>query len=160
MTTTTAIEKLTALFNDNEELFNETIEELDSYNGYLGDDRYYEMYMLDEFYQGENATEILARAFYGYDGDFTDKDGNHTEPFNPNKDYFTYNGYGNLVSAYYKDYSGHLDDWFINAVIENAYNCNFSDEVMEIIDDIDDTEETDETAAEKITGINSDIATA
>jgi hypothetical protein len=150
MTTTTAIEKLTALFNDNEELFNWTIEALDSYNGYLGDDRYYEMYMLDEFYTETNPTELLARAFYGYDDMYKDENGKHPEAFNPNREYFYYNGYGNLVSSDIIDYSTHHDDYFIQAVIDNAYNCDFPDEVMEIIDAIDDTEETDETAAEKL----------
>ena len=141
MTTTTAIEKLTALFNDNEDLFNETIEALDSYNGYLGDDRYYEMDMLDEFYTGTNPTELLTRAFYGYDDTYKDENGNHTEAFNPNREYFYYNGYGNLVSSDIIDYSAHLDDYFIQDVIENAHDWDFPDEVMEIIDDIDDTAE-------------------
>ena len=30
-------------FKNNEEIFNECIEELDNYNGYLGDNRYYFM---------------------------------------------------------------------------------------------------------------------
>lgn len=34
-----ATEKIIAWFKENEEVFNDCIEELDSYNGYLGDDR-------------------------------------------------------------------------------------------------------------------------
>lgn len=41
-------EKIKAYFEENEEIFNACIEELDSYNGYLGDDRYYPMDELDE----------------------------------------------------------------------------------------------------------------
>lgn len=36
-------QELKDLFEEDNALFNETIEELDSYNGYLGDDRYYFM---------------------------------------------------------------------------------------------------------------------
>ena len=34
-------EKIIIYFKEHEELFNDCIEELDSYNGYLGDNRYY-----------------------------------------------------------------------------------------------------------------------
>ena len=125
---------LTVLFQENEDLFNETIEQLDGYNGYLGDDRYYDMDELDEFYHGTDPTEILRRAFYGYDEDYTDKDGNYTEPFNPNSDYFRYNGYGNLVSANWKDYSDHLDDYFLNEIIENAGHLDLDSEITELIE--------------------------
>ena len=37
------IEKIVEYFKENESVFNDCIEELDSYNGYLGDDRYYSM---------------------------------------------------------------------------------------------------------------------
>lgn len=135
---------LTELFENDSELFNNTIEELDSYNGYLGDDRYYSMEELDELYADTDPTEILNRAFFGYDGDYTDKDGNYTEPFNPNKPYFTFNGYGNLVSAYYKDYSAHLDDYFLDELIDNANHLYLENEVREIIDDIGEEEEEEE----------------
>ena len=39
-------------FKDHPEDFIDCMEELDAYDGYLGDDRYYEMSMLDEFYCG------------------------------------------------------------------------------------------------------------
>ena len=42
------IEKILEYFKNNEEIFNNCIEELDSYNGYLNDDRYYEMEMLND----------------------------------------------------------------------------------------------------------------
>lgn len=139
MTKETAIEKIKAYFEENESEFEEAIEELDSYNGYLSDDRYYSMEELDELYHDSDPIEILNRAYFGYSEDFTDKDGNHTEPFNPNADYFRFNGYGNLVSTNYKDYSDKLDHWFIESYIENAYNLyNVPDEVQEIIDNIED----------------------
>lgn len=115
MTTTTkrdqAIADIIAFFEEHEDIYNDCVEELDSYNGYLGDDRYYYMEDLDDLYSGCPASEVLARAFHGYDesgGEFC-----------PHRDYFKYNGYGNLVSTDYKDYSAHLDHWAVEAMQEN-----------------------------------------
>lgn len=90
-----------AYFENNEDVFNDCMGELDGYNGYLGDDRYYSMDELDEFYRDSDPLEILRRAYYGRDDDTwtTDSNGNKTYgEFNPNRDYFYYNGYGNLCS--------------------------------------------------------------
>ena len=46
--------KIIAYFDKHEDIYNEAAEELDAYNGYLGDDRYYSMDELDELY---NSTE-------------------------------------------------------------------------------------------------------
>lgn len=113
-----------AYFEENNDIFADCIEELDSYNGYLGDDRYYSMDELDEFYNGVEPSEILRRAFYGYDSETytTDSSGNREYgAFNPNRDYFTYNGYGNLVSSDYKDYSDKLDRYAVEEMSENRY---------------------------------------
>jgi hypothetical protein len=117
-------ENIIRYFENNEDIFNSCIEELDSYNGYLGDDRYYDMYMLDDFYAETKASELLERAFYGHDADawHTDAHGEKIyDAFNPNRNYFTYNGYGNLVSADYKDYSAHLDSWVVESMLDNRY---------------------------------------
>lgn len=136
MTREAAVDAVLDYFKENEEEFNSAIEALDSYNGYLGDDRYYEMDMLDEFYHDVQPTEFLNRVFYGYDED-TSTENNHTE-FNPNREYFRYNGYGNLVSADYKDYSAHLDTWFTESYIENADSLyDIPAEVQTIIDSIE-----------------------
>lgn len=123
-----------AYFENNEDLFNDCMEELDSYNGYLNDHRYYSMDELNEFYTGCEPIEVLYRAYYGRDDDTwtTDSNGNKTYgEFNPNRDYFYYNGYGNLVSSDYKDYSHLLDNYAIEAMNENR--C--------YIDSIDNDEE-------------------
>lgn len=125
------------LFESNEELFNQTIEELDGYNGYLGDDRYYEMDILSEFYSGTDPIDLLNRAFFGYDSEswYTDATGNKVYgSFNPNRSYFSYNGYGNLVSSDYKDYSMYLDDYFINAVIDNQDYLYLDDEILKVLE--------------------------
>lgn len=130
----TTAKKIIAYFEENEEVFNRCIEELDGYNGYLGDDRYYSMDEIDDLYSGQSATEILIRAFYGYDSE-TWSTSAHGEkeygPFNPNRDYFSFNGYGNLVSSDYKNYYGHLDGYAVEAMAENRL----------YIDSIEDDEE-------------------
>ena len=128
--------QLKELFEQDEQLFNAAIEELDSYNGYLNDDRYYSMDELNDLYSGTEPLELLQRAFFGWDEDTwsTDSSGNKTYgEFNPNREYFTYNGYGNLVSSNYKDYSYFLDDYFIDSLIENAEYLYLDDEITNII---------------------------
>ena len=132
-------------FKSNENVFNDCMEELDGWNGYLGDDRYYEMYDLDEFYSDCKPSELLMRVFYGYDED-TSSENNHTE-FNPNREYFRYNGYGNLVSADYKDYSDHLDHWAIESLSENRNHIDAIDddsELSELFDSLEEVETEEE----------------
>ena len=138
-------------FKENEDVFNECIEDLDSWNGYLGDNRYYEMYMLDEFYGGLDASEVLNRAYFGYDADSWHTD-SHGEKiygaFCPNRDYFTFNGYGNLVSSDWKDYSAFLDEYIVEELANNRgniYTINENDELSALFDEYEESEgENDE----------------
>ena len=146
----TTVKKIIDYFNDNENLFNSCMEELDSYNGYLGDDRYYSMDELDEFYNGTEPLEVLRRAYYGRDDDTytTDSNGNRTYgEFNPNRDYFYYNGYGNLVSSDYKDYTAHLDEYAIEAMSENRSYIDTiadDDELTALFDELEQDENEEE----------------
>lgn len=130
-------------FENNEDIFNDCMEELDSYNGYLGDDRYYLMDELDELHNGIEPSELLRRAFFGYDEETytTDRDGNKTYgAFNPNREYFRYNGYGNLVSADYKDYTGMLDKYAVESMSENRLyvdSIEQSDELAALFDELE-----------------------
>jgi hypothetical protein len=136
-------EQLKELFDQDEELFNSTIEELDSYNGYLNDNRYYSMDELNEFFNGFEPIEILNRAYFGRDDDsyITDAAGNKQyNEFNPNREYFYFNGYGNLVSSDYKDYSYLLDDYFINSLLENYESLYIDDSIIEIIEGAEEDE--------------------
>lgn len=141
------IEKIIEYFEENEEVFNACIEELDSYNGYLNDDRYYLMEDLNEFYNGTDPIELLNRAYYGRDDDTwtTDASGNKTYgEFNPNREYFYYNGYGNLVSSDYKDYSAHLDRYAIESMSENrSYidSIESDEELSALFDELEEEEE-------------------
>lgn len=116
MTITKATEAILKYFEENGDVFADCIEELDSYNGYLNDDRYYEMEMLEELWADAKPMDLLQRAFYGYDEtDWTfDSCGNKERAaFNLNKRYFRYNGCGNLVSSDYKDYTDFLDSYAV-----------------------------------------------
>lgn len=129
------INQIIKFFEDNEDIFNSCIEELDGYNGYLNDDRYYDMEELNEFYNDTEPMELLYRVFYGHDEDFytTDSSGNRTySEFNPNRNYFKYNGYGNLVSTNYPNYSDKLDNYFIDSLIENRQYINSIEENEEL----------------------------
>lgn len=136
-------------FNDNDDVFIDCIEELDGWNGYLGDDRYYNMDEIAELFCGTNPLELLQRAYWGYD-----EYGGKTSSFDPTKQYFRFSGYGNLVSADEKDYSDHLDSYLVEAladkrkhVSEIGYNEELSelfDKLESINDDIDEDEEEGE----------------
>lgn len=141
------IKEIIEFFENNEDIYNSCIEELDSYNGYLNDDRYYEMEYLNEFYNGTEPIELLYRVFYGYDEDnySTDSSGNRTHAeFNPNREYFRYNAYGNLVSSNYKDYSDKLDNYFIEELSENRQyidSIEDNDELTILFDELENVEE-------------------
>lgn len=145
-----AIAAIIEYFNDNEYVFNDCVEQLDSYNGYLGDDRYYNMDELDEICSGVEASEILRRAFYGHDEESwtTDSSGNREYgEFNPNRDYFRFNGYGNLVSADYKDYSGHLDGYVVEDMADNrmrVYAIDEDNELSALFDALEEAENGEE----------------
>lgn len=134
-----------AYFEKNDETFTACLEELDSYNGYLGDDRYFDMEELAEFYHDADPIELLNRAYYGYAEDSCTVDQWGTkrhDPFNPNADYFRYNGYGNLVSSNYKDYSDHLDHYAVDAMQEDRTELPTIDdtpELSELFDELDRT---------------------
>ena len=141
------IKKIIEYFEENEDVFNQCAEELDSYNGYLGNNRYYSMDELNDFYRDTDPIELLQRAYYGYDADTYTTDGNgnreHGE-FNPNRDYFKYNGYGNWVSTDYPDYSDMLDEYIIGDMLENRRWIDTIDEnpeLSELFDELENAEE-------------------
>jgi hypothetical protein len=138
------IEKIIAYFEENEDIFNDCIEELDNYNGYLGDNRYYPMDELDDLMELKSATELLNMAFVGHDEDthHTDGHGNvEYGAFNPNRNYFTFNGYGNLISTDYPDYSANLDSYCIMDMCEYRYYIDTIDKYPELSALFDDLEE-------------------
>lgn len=70
---------------------------------------------------------VLARAFYGHRySRFANEPDHKAEEFNPNDEYFTFNGYGNLVSVNRFDW-GHYwasildEDGYINAAEDEGH---------------------------------------
>ena len=132
----TLVEELMNYYKENTEDFNNDIEQLDGWTGYLYDDKIYPMEDLNEFFEGVEPEEVLRRAFYGYDEPVNKDD--QRQPFNPNREYFYFNGYGNLVSTDKVDYIDYLDDNFVQEIIDNRYNLSLSSGAEEIIYDYED----------------------
>ena len=148
------IEKIIAYFEENDDIFNECIIQLDDYNGYLGDNRYNDMELLNEIYSDTEPLEILRRAFFGHDEDnwHTDSHGNKEyAEFNPNRDYYKYNGYGNLISTDHPDYSEYIDKYAIEEMSDNRRWIDAiedDDGLSELFDELenedDENDESDE----------------
>lgn len=137
------INEIKQYFEENPDTFNDAITELDSYNGWLGDSRCYDMYLLDEFFSGSTPLEVLERAYFGRDDD----NGGEFSEFCPNRNYFYFNGYGNLVSTDYPDYSAFLSDSAIESMIENRNyidTIDTDDELKQLFDKIEELDELDE----------------
>lgn len=138
----TAIEEIKNYLEENPETFADMIEELDAYNGYLGDDRLLPMEELDEMGMFASATDLLRKAFYGHDSNYyTDASGNRVyEQFNPNRDYFYYNGYGNFVSTDERDYSDKLDDYVIEEFGKYRDYIDIPADLEDLFDELEDAE--------------------
>lgn len=108
-----------AMQNDST-LADELFYELNSWNGFHADDEHFLMTDIDNFF--ERPSDIMPRMFYGYDEYYKDEYGHHTEAFNPNRDYFYFNGYGNLVST---DEPTPSSD-YIDEMIDEIERDNFS----------------------------------
>lgn len=121
--------KLIKYFEENQDVFIEVIEELDSYMGYLGDNRYYYMDELDDIFYGLKPSELLNRFNFS--------------KFNLYHEYFYFDGYGNICSDYEKDYSCYLDNYFIDTLIEYKNHLYLPDEVNELLDEYDENNETE-----------------
>lgn len=127
-------EKLLKYFKENEKVFNMVIEELDSLDGHLDNNRFYKMEELPDFFSNGSRDEIvdlLMKVRFGCDLDSEDV------PFNPMRDYFRFDCYGNLESTDEVDYSEYLNDDFIEAAIENKddlYSVRENSEIQEILE--------------------------
>ena len=127
------------------DLATEVCEELDSWDGFLGDDRCYSMDEIDEILYSRKPSEILNMV---------------SSDFNYNDDYFYFNGYGNLESCNYKE-DRYLDvfthEEILDKYLDNYSHCDLSNSDLEELADIYDSyseddmeEETDEEFTERI----------
>lgn len=137
------IDDIIELFESDEELFNEAVEELDDWNGFLDYNRYFDIELLEDVLCGRDIIDTLNMACFGRD----EESWNDYSSFNPNRNYFRFNGYGNLVSADYKDYSFYLTEDLIEDLYENRYKLsviNINSELEELITKLEELEELEE----------------
>ena len=90
---------------------------------------------------------LIYRMFYGRDDDcyITNSQGEKEySQFNPNREYYYYDGYGNLVSSDDKDYSNYLDDYFIDDLLENRSYLSLDTDVEALLDELENAEQGEE----------------
>jgi len=133
------VKELMNYYKENEENFVDDIEELNGWNDCLYGDQIYSMSDFDEVLQDIEPSDIMHVVSYGYD-EPVNKD-EERQPFNPNRQYFYFNGYGNLVSTDKIDYSAYLDTYFIQDIIDNNANLTLSEGAQDIIDNYEDENE-------------------
>lgn len=100
-----------------------------------GDDEICYMQDFNELMSDNTPSDIASLIFYG-------------GGFNPNHDYFAFDGYANLVSFDFTDDEGSpfcIDD-LVDRIVrnENAFGC---DEIAAVLNGDEDDEEDDETEA-------------
>ena len=143
------INAIIAYFEDNDDVFIDCMDELDAICGYLGDDRYYSMDDFNDMMSTESPIDLVHRVFYGHDADTwtANARGDKTYgEFNPNRDYFTFNGYGNLVSTDYIDYTGHLDRYAVEKMLEyrlDIYAIENDDELADLFEQLENADGDD-----------------
>ena len=100
---------------------------------------------LPELMSGTDTLDLLNMAYFGHDGEawHTNQYGEkvYESSFNPNRDYFYFNGYGNLVSCDEPDYSGYIDTLLITELDEERNNLDGIDDNEELTKLFDELEE-------------------
>ena len=153
------IEKIADVLTDDSDLFVTMCEEVDSYNGLLGEARCEDMDMIDEFFT--TPSELLDRM----------------DDFNSSDEYFYFNGYGNVTttSDKFDVYEDEVDvDYLVDEIIDNYQHIDIEDarlnELVEIVvnedfgidedwaydedmDEDDEPEETDDEFTDRIDDI-------
>ena len=128
-------------FQENDSEFEDTIRDLDGYNGILGDDRYEPMEFINELYAND-PIEALTRAYFGGDD-------NGSSSFNPLREYFYFDGYGNLRSIDYEDYSDHLDEDFIQDLYDHRDDVDLPRAINKLFKQFDADEEDEDEEEEE-----------
>jgi hypothetical protein len=146
-----AYDKALEILNDEDDAFDEACEELDNWNGFLGDDRCYSMDEIDEFFSRPSELVELM------------------DEFDPNEQYFYYTAYGyvnttdNKHSVYSDDFStedvldalidnySHVDltesnelNEFINVLVNEDFGIDYDWNYDEVDSEDDMPEETDD----------------
>lgn len=126
------IRKATEILEDNDSLFIEAVEELDSWNGFADGFRCYEMYMIDELFCDCKVSDFLDKltsSFDHTDSYFVDTIyglDSTNDPIEIYKDNVTT---GELIDNLIDNYN-HIDisDYELSEILETLANGNFDDE--------------------------------
>lgn len=121
------MKQILSYFKDNEDNFNDCLEELDNEIGYINDDdKFYPMEELEFMIDTSDLMTVLNMCYFGDDLDNWHYKGDRKiyDSFNPNREYFSFNGYGNLCSSNWKDYSTYITEETILKMLENRYDIN------------------------------------
>lgn len=118
------------VFDNDNDLFNDCLEELDDHNSYLYDDRWIGMEEFNDCMCGQSPLDIILSI--------------DLENFNPRDWYFRYDGYGHAVSSNHKDYS----DWLSMSTIEDfaehrnkIHSISSDSELNELYDELEECDE-------------------
>lgn len=102
----------------NENAFVEACEELDSWDGFLGDDRVYDMFEFDDLLHGKKPSEIAELI-----------DGNN---FSTSDDYFMFTIYGvESTDNKYDNYSSYSADMVLDELIEKYNHITIYDKSLD-----------------------------
>ena len=120
------------------------LQHINAYDGNFEDCTYYDMDEFDEFLSNHTPMEIAQMIFYGGE-------------FNPNDEYFYFNGYGNLESANWGDVVDVAEN-LVDDIIDHLVNSYSGDTPWPDLDDLvyadddaifnEDYEEVDEEEEE------------
>lgn len=128
------IEEVKKYFWENPDEWTDAVKDLNAFNGCLGSGERFSMADFNKLMVGKSPLDI-ARMIA--DGD--DEDG--SDGFNPDREYFYFDGFGNLISCEEKDYSDYLDNDLVAEYIDCRGDLLFNRNVEEIIRKYEDEEE-------------------
>jgi len=123
--------EITNYLEENEQEFICLIEELDSWNGYLNEDRWEDMDFLDDYLCNESALDLIILGR------------NSGSDFYPGDNYFRFDVYGNLESTNYKEYNDYISDYFIDDIIENYQRLDIPADLDPLLMDLEKIQEVE-----------------
>lgn len=114
---------------------------LSSWDGSFEECQWYDMDELDDFLSGSTPTEILNMGWFG------SKSG-----FNPNRDYFKFDAYENLVSGWDVDVVADIEDSLPDIIdyLQRQDVGHTDDDTLDAIIEADDTAMFDEETFEQV----------
>lgn len=119
MYTNKQLQEVINYLKENEELFNDLIEDLDDWMGYLGDERCWDMDTLDELVNSMKISEFAESIR-----------GNHFDVYD---NYFRGDVWNGIESCAEKDYSHFLDECFIDEVLEYRDRLHIEDDILNLL---------------------------